>query len=70
MVWDSSLSLRHSDPDKHVPTSFEHDGATHFHEISKSWSEEDFDNYASTSGLTRGGFYQAMTREARPQPGD
>ena len=65
MVWDSFLSLNHRDPDKHVPTRFEHDGATHFHELSQSWSEKDFDKYASSSGLTRGGFYQAMRKEAR-----
>jgi hypothetical protein len=65
MVWDSILSLRHADPDKYVPTRFEYDGATHFHEKAEKWTEKDFDNYASNSGLSRGGFYQAMTKEAK-----
>jgi hypothetical protein len=71
-VWDSFLSLRYPDPDKYVPTRFEYDGATHFHEISQNWTEKDFDKYASTSGLTRGGFYQSMRKEAskrEPQQG-
>ena len=65
MVWDSFLSIRHMDPDKYVPTKFEHDGATHFHDKSKNWTEKDFDDYASNSGLTRGKFYNVMMKEAR-----
>ncbi|MDD7985211.1 DUF1549 domain-containing protein [Lentisphaera marina] len=63
-VWDSFLSLKNGDPDKHLPTKFHHNGFTLFYDKSKNWTAEDFKNYSSNCGVGRRGFYEAAHREA------
>lgn len=63
-LWDSMIGLRVANPDESLLETFRYDGFTHFYEKALKMSPEEIIQYAETSKLNRGKFYQVIDREA------